>query len=189
MLLDIKRDNRVTKIALNYWTDLFDDSSPWNFASASIGRKTPHLGSITLRYNYANRFGNNGQQLELDSYPAIYKGVYVYMSAVVSNKRNFPFSRISIEPYFKLPKSFEASLGIRYMNFDDTRLFALDSNKIFIYTGTIGVYFGNYWLSGRPYFTKGIDAWSTSASITIRRYFSNEDSYLPISAGTGRSPD
>lgn len=116
MLLDIKRDNRVTKIALNYWTDLFDDSSPWNFASASIGRKTPHLGSITLRYNYANRFGNNGQQLELDAYPAIYKGIYVYLSAGVSNKKNFPFSRISIEPYFKLPKSFEASLGIRYMN-------------------------------------------------------------------------
>lgn len=189
LLLDIKRESRVTKITLNYWTDVFDESSPWNFASASIGRKTPHFGSLTLRYNYANRFGNNGQQLEIDAYPAIYKGIYVYLSAGVSNKKNFPFSRISIEPYFKLPKSFEASLGIRYMNFDDTRLFALDSNKIIIYTGTIGVYFGNYWLSGRPYFTKGIDAWSKSASLTLRRYFTDEDSYLSVSVGTGRSPD
>lgn len=194
LLLDIKRESRITKIAMSYSTDIFEGGNsggdnPWNFASASIGRKTPHFGSVTLRYNFANRFGNNGHQLELDAYPAIYKGLYVYFSAGFSNKKNFPFSRISIEPYFKLPKSFEASIGVRYMNYDANRLFALDSNKIFIYTGTLGVYFGNYWLSVRPYFIKGVEAWSTSASLTLRRYFSDEDSYLSISIGTGVSPD
>ncbi|MHC1690339.1 MAG: YaiO family outer membrane beta-barrel protein [Bacteroidales bacterium] len=189
LLLDIKRAGRVNKFTMSYSTDVFNGSTPWNFASASIGRKTTHFGSVILRYNFANRFGNNGHQAEIDAYPAICKGIYVYFNAGVSNKKNFPFSRLSIEPYFKLPKSFEASIGIRYMNFDANRIFALDSNKVIIYTGTIGKYFGSYWLSVRPYFTKGTDAWSKSASLTVRRYFGDEDSYISLNLGTGMSPD
>ncbi|MDP3445990.1 MAG: YaiO family outer membrane beta-barrel protein, partial [Ignavibacteria bacterium] len=113
LLLDIKRAGRVNKFTMTYSTDMFNGSTPWTFASASIGRKTTHFGSIILRYNYANRFGNNGHQAEIDAYPAICKGIYVYFNAGVSNKKNFPFSRLSIEPYFKLPKSFEASIGVR----------------------------------------------------------------------------
>jgi len=189
LLLDIKRVGRVNKFTMSYSTDIFNGSTPWNFASASIGRKTAHFGSVILRYNFANRFGNNGHQAEIDAYPAICKGIYVYFNAGVSNKKNFPFSRLSIEPYFKLPKSFEASIGIRYMNFDANRIFALDSNKVIIYTGTIGKYFGSYWISVRPYFTKGTDAWSKSASLTVRRYFGDEDSYISLNLGTGMSPD
>ena len=189
LLLDIKRAGRVNKFTMSYSTDIFNGSTPWNFASASIGRKTAHFGSVILRYNFANRFGNNGHQAEIDAYPAICKGIYVYFNAGVSNKKNFPFSRLSIEPYFKLPKSFEASIGIRYMNFDANRIFALDSNKVIIYTGTIGKYFGSYWISVRPYFTKGTDAWSKSASLTVRRYFGDEDSYISLNLGTGMSPD
>lgn len=189
LLLDIKRAGRVNKFTMTYSTDMFKGSTPWTFASASIGRKTTHFGSVILRYNYANRFGNDGHQAEIDAYPAICKGIYVYFNAGVSNKKNFPYSRISIEPYFKLPKSFEASIGIRYMNFDANRIFALDSNKVLIYTGTIGKYFGSYWVSIRPYFTKGIDAWSKSASITVRRYFGDEDSFISLNVGTGMSPD
>jgi YaiO family outer membrane protein len=75
------------------------------------------------------------------------------------------------------------------MNFDANRIFALDSNKVIIYTGTIGKYFGSYWISVRPYFTKGTDAWSKSASLTVRRYFGNEDSYISLNLGSGMSPD
>lgn len=189
LLLDIKRATRVNKFTMSYSTDMFDGSTPWTFASASIGRKTNRLGSVILRYNYAKRFGNNGNQVEIDAYPAIAKGIYFYFNAGISNKKNFPYTRLSIEPYFKLPKSFELSVGVRYMNFDANRLFALDSNKVLIYTGTIGKYFGSYWVSLRPYFTKGTDAWSKSASITFRRYFGDEDSFLSLNVGTGMSPD
>ncbi len=58
-----------------------------------------------------------------------------------------------------------------------------------IYTGTIGKYFGSYWISLRPYFTKGTDAWSKSASITVRRYFGDEDSFISLNVGSGMSPD
>lgn len=189
LLLDIKRAGRVNKFTMSYSTDMFDGSTPWTFASASLGRKTKRFGSVILRYNFANRFGNNGNQIEIDAYPAIAKGIFFYFNAGISNKKNFPYTRLSIEPYFKLPKSFELSVGVRYMNFDANRLFALDSNKVLIYTGTIGKYFGSYWISLRPYFTKGTDAWSKSASITVRRYFGDEDSFISLNVGSGMSPD
>ena len=75
------------------------------------------------------------------------------------------------------------------MNFDDKRIAAFDSNKVMIYTATIGKYYGNYWFSLRPYLTPGKDGWSKSASLTVRRYLADADSYFSLIVGTGYSPD
>jgi YaiO family outer membrane protein len=187
--ISIRRSKMVNKLTVNYWTDIFKDDSPWKFASAAIGRKTQKFGTVTLRYNYARRFGNDGHQIEVDAYPAIVKGVYMYFSTAFSNKKNFPYSRLSMEPYFKLPSGFEMSAGFRYLNFDDNRIAAFDSNKVVIYTGSIGKYYGNYWFSLRPYLTPGKDKWSKSVNLTVRHYMSDPESYLSLVIGTGISPD
>lgn len=189
MQLSIRRNNMVNKLTINYWTDVFKDYDQWNFASAAIGRKVPKLGTVTLRYNYARRFGDDGHQIELDAYPAIAKGIYMYFSTAFSNRKNFPYSRFSMEPYFKLPSGFEMSLGFRYLNFDDKRIVTFDSSKVLIYTGTIGKYYGNYWFSLRPYLIHGKEKWSKSLNLTIRRYLSDADSYFSLVVGTGISPD
>lgn len=189
LLLSIRIGKMVNKLTLNSWIYTFSDDNPWSFGSVAIGKKTKTFGTVILRYNYAQRFGNDGHQLEIDAYPTIANGVYVYLNAGISNKKNFPYSRFSMEPYFKLPSSFEFSLGFRYMNFDDKRIAAFDSNKIMIYTATIGKYYGNYWFSLRPYLTPGKDGWSKSASLTVRRYLSDADSYFSLIVGTGYSPD
>lgn len=189
LLLIIRRESRVNKISFNYGINAFDDSNPWTFSSVSIARKTSGFGSIILRYNYARRFDQDGHQIEIDAYPSIAKGIYVYFNAGISNKKNFPFSRITAEPYFKLPAGFEMSIGVRYLNFDHNRIFALDSNKVLIYTGTVGKYLGNFWFSVRPYFTPGKDGWSKSVYLTVRHYFGNPDNYLSLNLGTGMSPD
>ena len=189
LLLSIQKGQMINKLTLNYWIYTYSDIDPWSFASAAIGRKTSAFGSVILRYNYARRFGNDGHQFEIDAYPTIAKGVYMYFNVGISDKVNFPFSRLSVEPYFKLPASFELSLGMRYLNFDNKRFVALDSNKVVIFTGTIGKYLGNYWFSVRPYLTPGKDAWSESVSLTVRRYFGDADSYLSLIIGTGMSPD
>jgi len=189
LLLKIRNDKLVNKVTLNYWIYTFNDVDPWNFGSVAIGRKTKTFGTLTLRYNFARRFANDGHQIEIDAYPAIAKGIYMYLNTGISNKKNFPFSRFSMEPYFKLPASFEFSVGFRYMNFDDNRIAAFDSNKVMIYTGTIGKYYGDYWFSLRPYLTPGKDGWSKSVNLTVRRYFADTDSYLSFIVGTGFSPD
>ena len=189
LLLTIRTAKLVHKLTLNAWVYAFDNENPWSFASAAVGRKTSMFGTVTLRYNYARRFGSEGHQLEIDAYPAIAKGVYMYFNTGISNKKNFPFSRLSIEPYVKLPASFEMSLGFRYLNFDDKRIVALDSNKVLIYTGTIGKYYGDYWFSVRSYFTPGKERWSKSINFTVRRYLADADSYFSLILGTGFSPD
>jgi len=189
LLSKIRNDKMVNKLTLNYWIYTFSDSDPWSFGSVAIGRKTKTFGTVTARYNYARRFGNEGHQLEFDAYPTLAKGLYMYLNVGISNKKNFPYSRFSMEPYLKLPSSFEMSLGFRYMNFDNNRFAAFDSNKVIIYTGTIGKYYGNYWFSIRPYLTPGKDGWSKSASLTVRRYLADADSYFSLVVGTGFSPD
>ena len=189
LLLSIRRNNMINKLTLDYYTNTFSDNTPWDFASIAMGRKMHGLGSVTLRYNYAKRFGKVGNQFELDAYPTVVKGVYIYLNAGISNKINFPITRLTMEPYFKLPHSFEFSIGFRYMNFDNKRLFALDSNKVMVYTGTIGKYVGNYWLSLRPYLTPGKGGWSKSVNLTVRRYLDDADSYLSLVVGSGISPD
>ena len=189
LLLNIRTDKMVNKVTFNYWIYTFSNDNPWNFGSAAFGRKTKTFGTVTLRYNYARRFNNDGHQIEIEAYPAISKGIYMYFSTAISNKKNFPYTRLSMEPYLKLPVSFELSVGFRYLNFDDNRIAAFDSNKVIIYTGTIGKYYGNYWFSIRPYFVPGKEAWSKSVSLTVRRYLSSADSYLSLIVGTGISPD
>jgi YaiO family outer membrane protein len=189
LLLTIRMGNRVNKLTINYWTYTFNNDSPWSFASAAVGRKTSKFGTVTLRYNYARRFGADGNQVEIDAYPKIAKGIYMYFNTGISDKKNFPFSRLSMEPYLKLPASFEMSFGFRYLNFDNNRIAAFDSNKVVIYTGTIGKYYGNYWFSVRPYLTPGKEKWSKSVNFTVRRYLADADSYISLVLGTGISPD
>ncbi len=188
-LLTIKRESRVNKIGITYGVYAFDNDTPWIFSSTSLGRKTSGLGTVTIRYNYARRFNQDGHQFEIDAYPSIAKGIYLYLNTGFSNKTNFPFSRFTFEPYFKLPAGFELSVGIRYMNFDQKRLFAFDSSMVMIYTGTIGKYAGNYWFSLRPYLTPGDKNLSGSVNLTIRRYFKDAENYLSLTLGTGMSPE
>ena len=180
---------RTYTLSIDYYTYSFSDSDPWYFGSVSIGKKIPKFGSVILRCNYAKRFDREGYQYEIDSYPSIAKGIYLYFNTGFSNRKNFPYSRFTLEPYFNLPAKFELSLGFRYLNFDSDHLVSFGSSKVFIYTGTIGKYIGNYWLSIRPYLVPGNDAWSKSINLTIRRYFIDELNYLSLTVGTGMSPD
>ncbi|HEY5511576.1 MAG TPA: YaiO family outer membrane beta-barrel protein [Prolixibacteraceae bacterium] len=189
LLLSIKENKMINQLKLNYWADYFSDQDSWQFFSAALGRKTARFGTVILRYNNAERFSKVGHQLEIDAYPTLAKSVYLYFNTGISNATNFPISRLTLEPYFKLPKGFEFSAGIRYMNFDKTRLVAIDSNKVIIYTGTIGKYIGSYWISVRPYFISGNKAWSKSVNLTFRRYLDDADSYLSLVLGSGISPD
>ena len=180
---------RTYTLSVDYYTYTFSNDDSWYFGSVSVGKKIPKFGSVIFRCNYAKRFDREGYQYEIDAYPAIVKGIYLYFNTGFSNKKNFPYSRFTLEPYFKLPAKFELSLGFRYLNFDQDHFVDFGSGKVMIYTGTIGKYIGNYWLSLRPYFVPGTDGWSKSVNFTVRRYFIDELNYLSLTVGTGMSPD
>ena len=182
-LRDYRLDLMKNKIKINYTIDFFEkdyNRDPWQITALSYSRKTK-LGSVIARVNYANRFGNKGFQYEIDAYPKFTENSYVYFNYGFSNNSLFPRNRYGLEWYQNLPKAFEASLGMRLLQFSDS--------YVDIYTATIGKYMGNYWLSLRSYVTPDTTGTSVSGSLQVRRYFSDPENYLGFKMGYGVSPD
>jgi YaiO family outer membrane protein len=179
----IRLDNLKHTATVTYGADFFSRIfDPAHYASVQLSR-TNSWGSSHVRLNYANRFNTSGSQLEADLYPKIGKGVYAYINYAYSGSALFPGHRAGAEFFFKLPQSLETSVGIRYMDFGRDR-------KVVMYTGSVGWYFRNYWLSARPYVApdpKG--GTSVSATVLLRRYLSSAENYIGLSAGFGFSPD
>ncbi len=181
LMAELKQAQMLYTAGISYSLDLFSRSyDPANYLAAQLA-KTTRWGSAIVRLNYSSRFGTQGIQPEVDLYPKIANGVYAYINYGYSNSNLFPTHRIGGEIYSKLPKSFEASIGARYLDFN--------TSTVTMYTGSIGWYVKNYWISLRPYITPGPPGTSVSSVITLRRYFQDGDNYLGLSAGLGFSPD
>ncbi|WP_394748781.1 YaiO family outer membrane beta-barrel protein [Spongiimicrobium salis] len=153
------------------------------FISSSIEyKRETKAGSIIPRVNYSNRFATNGLQYEVDLYPKISKTFYGYVNYGFSDASIFPKHRAGAELYANLPKAMEASLGIRYIDFRNS-----DAT---IFTGSVGLYKGNYYFSLRPYFSPRPDGTANfSGNFLMRRYLKNADHYWGLNAGYGISPE
>jgi YaiO family outer membrane protein len=171
------RKNAVGVTAqVDVYSEVFD---PMQYYTINYTRQTKY-GSIISKVNLNRRFNENGAQIEVDMYPKIANGFYAYLNLGFSNSFLFPDIRYGAELYKSLPKSFEVSLGFRSLKYSTT------TN---IYTGSIGWYTGNSYLSFRPYFTPGDTGTSTSGTFTYRKYRSDADNYLGFTLGMGFSPE
>ncbi|AZZ36852.1 hypothetical protein CIK05_08630 [Bdellovibrio sp. qaytius] len=170
-------DETLNTVSVGASKDTFDQGyDDWNASSISIGRKFS-FGSMIARVNHAARFGNNGKQFEIDAYPRLRDGTYMYVNVGWSNEDLFPNQRYGAEIYQSLPQSWEASLGFRRLNY---------SSHVNIYTGSVGKYSGNYYYLLRLNSVPDELGNSGSANLQVRRYFGDED-YVSILIGSGRS--
>ncbi|MFV8367961.1 YaiO family outer membrane beta-barrel protein [Flavobacterium sp. LB2R40] len=162
--------------SVDIYSDVFD---PMQYYALMYRRQTKY-GSIIARVNFNRRFNENGMQYEVDLYPKIAKGLYAYVNVGVANTFLFPDIKYGAELFKSLPKSFEVSLGFRTLKYSTT------TN---IYTGSLGWYTGNSYISFRPYFTPGATGTSKSGTLTYRKYGSDADNYIGIAASVGFSPE
>lgn len=177
----LKEEKEKYRAKIEYSADLFDQTfDPWHLVTFSLSRRMS-WGSLVGRVNYAARFGREATQFEVDAYPRIRKGTYAYLNAGYSSSTIFPQKRFGSEIYQSLPRSFEASFGLRHLRFS--------GEGVTIYTGSVGKYYGNYWFSFRPYLTPSSIGRSFSGNFTIRRYLDDGESYLSLVAGAGSAPD
>ena len=158
----------------------FPNNEPWHEGSMEITRKTDWLGSFIGRLNYARRFGRTGLQVEIDAYPKIQKGSYVFLNYGYSPLQLFPVNRYSGELFSSLGGGREFSIGFRFLEFP--------SSQVLIYTGSYGIYFGNNWLSFRPYITPKSEGISTSTNVILRMYGRDADEYMEYTFGAGFAP-
>ena len=180
MLETIKINKQKNAIGVSYTYDYFSNRPPWKWESIQYKRKTKR-GAIIGRLNFAQRFDTTGYQYEIDAYPKLGKKSYAFVNVGYSNKALFPSFRFSFDYNRSLPKAFETSIGVRYLNFS--------GSSVFIYTGHIGKYIGNYWFSLRPFVVPSNGKISLSGFLAVRRYFSNAENYIGAQIGYGTSPD
>ena len=181
LLEKVKDKSAKNKIGVSYDFASFDKQfdNPWHIVSLDYSRSTK-AGSFIGRVNYANRFKTSAFQFETDAYPHISKTFYSYVNAGISDRSGvFPQYRAGVSLYANLPKSFEAEAGFRYLYFSDAT---------WIYTGSVGKYFKNYWFNFRTYITPAKESISNSYSLTSRYYF-KETNYFGLALSTGISPD
>lgn len=177
----IEEVKTADKVLLIYNTDFFnDDTKQWHFSSIEYQMKE-NFGTFIPRINFANRFSNSEFQFEADAYILFSQKTYLFLNTGFSEGKVFPKGRAGIEFYQVLPNDFELSAGYRYLYFSP--------NKVNIYTGSLGYYFGDYWISFRPFFVdeSGNETKSTF-TLTARRYFIDSENYLTLKTGFGSYP-
>lgn len=158
---------RHWKVGYGYGYDWFGDSrDPWQEHDLSIGRKN-RWGSATLRAAHADRFDRQDQQIELDLYPSIRSGTYLYINAGVSTKKTiYPDYRWGVDWYQSLGKGFEASIGYHYLDFGD---------GVDIYIGSFSKYIGNWLLISQVFYVPDALGDSQSYHAAFRRYFGDKE--------------
>lgn len=172
----LRKNTIGIRTEVDVYSQVFD---PMQYHTLNYSRQTKY-GSIIAKFNFNRRFNENGTQIEFDLYPKIAKGLYAYLNVGFANTFLFPDLRYGAELYQSLPKSFEASIGFRSLQYTTT------TN---IYTGSIGWYTGNSYFSFRPYFTPGDTGTSTSGTFTYRKYRSDADNFIGFAFGMGFSPE
>ncbi|NER11263.1 outer membrane protein, YaiO family [Muriicola jejuensis] len=169
-------------VALFSSADLFDVVfDPMYYTGVEFNFGTD-LGKIIPRINYSNRFGIDGIQYELDLYPKFSKSVYAYINYGYSQSEIYPEHRVGGDLYVNLPGGVETSLGARYLSFTDS--------EVTIFTGSAGLYKGNYYFSLRPYVTpRNNNTLGISGVLNARRYLKDANNYIGLTAGMGFMPE
>jgi YaiO family outer membrane protein len=163
----------------------------WHMTSLQYQRDAK-WGSFIGKANMAQLVGEKlyptdpDYQLEADAYPIIRPGTYVYLNAGYSWGKLFPRYRVGFEPFQSFKHGWEASLGMRYLNYDS---YLSSVDHVFIATGSIGKYFTNNWLSFRPYLVFTHENFSQSYYLFYRHYLGLSLNYVGGAIGMGSSPD
>lgn len=169
-------------VALFSSTDVFDVVFDPMFYSGIEYIHETAVGKVIPRINYSNRFDIDGIQYELDLYPKFSKTFYAYLNYGYSQSEIYPTHRFGGDLYANLPKGIEASLGARYLSFTDS--------EVTIYTGSLGLYKGNHYVSLRPYVTpRNNSSIGVSGVLTARKYLKDADNYIGIIGGIGFMPE
>jgi len=162
----------------NIWFS--DQRSSWHETAVDISHHFTN-GWVTATFSHASWFGEGSNLIDIESYPRIRPGTYAFVEAAFSPDATlYARRRFGAEIFQSLPKGFEASLGIRYMRFN---------SNTFLYTGSAGKYFGNYWILARTFVSPDVTyGWSKSLQVSLRRYFADADHFIGVRVGVGASP-
>lgn len=175
-------DGLAVGISIDYFTKIY---APWLFGFVQYGKQTK-IGAVIGRVSVADRQNNSGfargVQGEVDVYPRLGRKSYMYLNAGYSPSLIFPSFRFGAEVFSMIGESkFEGSVGIRYLDFI--------SSQVIMYTGSIGYYWKNEYISFRPFFIYDQFGWGSTYNLLYRKFFSGKGDYFQLTLGGGVVPD
>ncbi len=177
----LEADDMKNKLAVWYRYEHFDQTlDPWHETGVQVSHKF-QWGTLIGRVTQAWRFGDSGQQFEVDAYPKLPHRFYLYLNAGVSGSNLFPDYRYGAELYKNFDGGWEASAGLFRLHFNSS------TGKL--YTASVGKYWKNYWFSLRPTLSDRDPGDSLSWRFSARRYFGDAEDYVGLSIGTGSRPE
>lgn len=155
------------------------DLDPWHLMSVEGSRRSG-AGTILLRGTGARRFGQTGQQAELEAYPRLTSRTYGFLNLGYSPSEIFPTWRYGAELFANLGAGVEASGGVRHLRFD--------TDDVTLYTASLGKYLGNYYGVLRPTLASNDGEVSLSGDLLLRRYSGDAHEHVTLRLGGGESP-
>ncbi len=183
---------RILKMAQSRWQDKYEFRYEYQRESFSDGRaayvddrlalqvRLPQPGPLVIKANRTKRFDRNDHQLEAEFYPRLWSQSYAYLQMSYSSPAiYFPQYAFTAELYHALSQSWDISAGFRRLGFSE--------QKVMIYLGSLGRYFGPVLTFLRWYYTPRAGGSDFSWTANLRRYFSTSN-YLFLGYGQGSRP-
>ncbi len=223
LLESLKAAKMYNRIELGWSNEYFDEKlgaswiRNWNVYTLGYSHRFPKVGNIFFKTNLGtmNTDKRVSKQFDIDIYTngGIFKKEYFNLSYGYSPEdRYFPRHHAGVELYQSLPHAWEASIGVRLLAFYGSPNFRYfrevnriltepigGGSGIYIFTGSIGKYWKNYWFSLRPYVTpsrkyfkianKFEEKVSVSLYLSARYYFATSNDYLSLTIGAGQGPN
>lgn len=177
------------RIAIEHTFDYFyiPYHQRWHVTSLQYERdskKGAIIGKINIgqRIDAGETFLSNPEiQFEVDAYPIIRPGTYLYLNYGLAPGYFFPRIRMGFEFFQSLGNGWEASIG--------GRLFKLrTAPDVKILTGSISRYSKSNFISLRPYLIYG-ESYSEALYFQYRHFLSTSLNYIGGTVGYGNSPD
>jgi len=151
--------------------------------STGVAKWTKHgtyIGKVNMGYGEKAPDPSPAFQYELEAYQQLFPTNYLLLNYAWSLNEFFPNHRGAFEYFQRLPKGFEASLGVRFLYWTDLT---------WIYTGSVSWLNNKNYLAFRPFFCHINSHWSDSYNLTYRRYFSDKEDYAYAILGYGNYSD
>lgn len=123
---------------------------------------------------------NAGFQYWLDAYPRLSPSDYLYLNFAYSGSQLFPQQRYGAEWFHNFDSGVELSGGFRGFNLEE---------PLFIYTGSMGLYYRRYWFAFRAWINPGERLTSQTYTLRARRYLATSDDYVGMKLEYGTSPE
>jgi YaiO family outer membrane protein len=162
---------RSWAIGAGYGYDGFSDGrTSWQEQWLMLRRRTG-LGTLIFTGSRADRYGETDGQYEVEAYPRIRPGTYLYLDAAWSPDHVwYPSYRAGAHVYQSLGHGFEGSIGLSRLGFGD---------GLNIYIGSLSKYVGNWLLIGQV-FIRPKDIGTNASYHAAFRYYYGDRQYFGL---------